>query len=237
MAILLYCDLNISICNLTQVQYSNTFNMAKDINTSAHILIIAGPSGSGKNSIMEGVLKQCNKCARLTTATTRAPRATEQHGIDYYFITKSEFLDGIKSGQIPEHWHAEDTDRYYGAYLPDLEKKTAEGKIIIAQVQAEGIKYYKEHFANTLAILVTAGNDDELKRRITSRHPISESEFAERIQLVQQELAEFKPICDYTVRNPDGKLDEAIAEVMQILQKEEYINPHFAKASKGTVKK
>ncbi len=186
------------------------------------VLIIAGPSGSGKNSILEGLLRECNNCSRLVTATTREPRDGEEHGIDYHFITKDAFLDGIKDGKIPEYWHAKDTDRYYGTYLPDLEQKTKQGKVVIAQVQAEGIKYFKEHF-NTIAIMITADSEEELVDRITARHPMNEDELKERMDLIHREIEEFTPIVDYTVRNPDGKLDDAIKEVISILKKENYV--------------
>jgi len=86
--------------------------MQDDTANKTKIVVIAGPSGSGKNSIMQGVLKRCDSCVRLVTATTRSPREGEKDGVDYHFISKEVFLDGIKSGEIPEFWHAQDTDRY-----------------------------------------------------------------------------------------------------------------------------
>ena len=197
--------------------------MQDDTANKTKIVVIAGPSGSGKNSIMQGVLKRCDSCVRLVTATTRSPREGEKDGVDYHFISKEVFLDGIKSGEIPEFWHAQDTDRYYGAYLPYLREKTKEGKTVVAQVQAEGIKYYKQNF-ETVAILVVAGSEAELIGRVTSRNAVTEQELKERMDLVHKEMLEFEQVCDYTVRNENGKLDEAIEQTMQILQKEGYIN-------------
>ncbi len=186
------------------------------------ILVIAGPSGSGKNSIMQGVLERCDNCARLVTATTRSMRDDEVDGVDYHFITKDKFLQGIKGGSIPEFWHAQDTDRYYGTYLPDLEQKTVEGKVVVAQVQAEGIKYFKEHF-NTLAVIVVAGSEEELIGRVVARNPVTEEELKERMDLVQKEMVEFNQVSDYTVRNENGRLEQAIEEVITILKKENYV--------------
>ncbi len=186
------------------------------------ILIIAGTSGSGKNSIMQGVLDKCENCVKLITATTRSPRGGEVHGEDYYFITKEEFLAGIKDGKIPEYWHAEDTDRYYGTHLPDLDKKANKNKVIVAQVQAEGIRYFKDNF-DTIVVLVVAGSEEELIDRIESRQNIHEAELEERMALASREMEEFKSLCDYTVSNPNGKLDEAVDEVINILKKENYV--------------
>ena len=180
------------------------------------ILIIAGPSGSGKNSILEALLAQSDIFVRLVTATTREPRDGEIHTKDYYFISKDAFLEGIKSGQIPEYWHAKDTDRYYGTYLPDLTQKTKDGKIIIAQVQAEGIKYFKERF-NAIAIMITAESEDELIGRINARSTMTPEELSGRMALIKKETEELNAVCDYTVRNANGKLDEAVAEVTTIV--------------------
>ncbi len=201
--------------------------MALDIGANnknkVKILIISGPTGSGKNSILEGVLKRCDNCARLVTATTREPRDGEVDGVDYHYISKSAFLTAIENGHIPEYWHAQDTDRYYGTYLPDLYNKAQDGKIVVAQVQAEGIKYFKAHH-DAIAVLIVAGSEEELISRVTARHPMSDSELQERLEAIHTEMREFEAICDYTVKNENGKLDQAIDEVMQIMRKEGYIS-------------
>jgi guanylate kinase len=192
------------------------------IDTDIKVLIISGPTGSGKNSILEGVLERCHNCARLVTATTRLPRGGEVDGVDYHFISKDVFLQAIKDGEIPEYWHAQDTDRYYGTYLPDLRNKAKAGNIIVAQVQAEGIKYFKKHY-KTVSVLIVAGSEDELIGRVTARHPMTKEELKERLDTIHKEMQEFEQVCDYTVRNENGKLDIAIEEVITILKKENYV--------------
>ena len=193
------------------------------MNTSQKkVVIIAGPSGSGKNSILDVLMQRCDICARLVTATTREPRDGEQDGIDYHFITKDTFLRGISDGTIPEYWHAKDTDRYYGTYLPDLDAKFANGKIVLAQVQAEGIRYFKEHFT-TIAFCIVPESKEALIARITARHPMTDEEITERMRLMEKEMKEFAPLCDYTIRNPDGKLNVAVDEVISILEQERFI--------------
>ncbi len=186
------------------------------------ILIIAGASGSGKNTIREKLLANCVDCVRLTTATTRVKRDGEISEKDYYFLTKEKFLTYIKDGTIPEYWHAEDTDRYYGTYLPDIEKKGTQNKIILAQVQAEGIKYFKNKY-DTLAILITAESDDELKERIVARDNISQKELAERMGLIDKEINEFKDVCDYTIENKHGEIDETVDKILTILKEKTWI--------------
>lgn len=186
------------------------------------VVVIAGPSGSGKDSVIQGVLKKFPQCVRLTTATTREPRPGEEHEKDYYFIPKEEFIARIADGSIPEHWHAVDTDRYYGTYLPDLEKKLAAGKVVITQQQIEAVRFFKSMF-NALTIAIEPGSIEELRGRITNRHAMDEHEVNERLQKAQIELAENKSECAYAVINANGKLDVAVQCVVDILQKEGYI--------------
>ena len=186
------------------------------------IVVIAGPSGSGKNSVMQGVLEQCSDCVRLVTATTRDPRPGEQHGVDYYFVSKEVFLEGIQSGSIPEHWHAPDTDRYYGTYVPDLEKKLTEGKTVLTQQQIEAVRFFKKNFG-ALTIAIVPESLDELRRRIVGRHEMSEYEVEERLEKARFEMKENEAECAYTIVNARGKLDEAIQQTIDILQKEGYI--------------
>ncbi len=186
------------------------------------VLIIAGPSGTGKNTIIRKLLERCASCTRLVTATTREKREGEREGEDYYFITKQEFLKRVAEGSIPEYWHAKETDRYYGTYLPDLDSKKDSNTVLVAQMQTEGIKYFKEHF-NTIVILLTPNSKEDLKNRITHRSGVSEVELDERLNLVDAELEELELISDYKIKNPDGKLNETVDKIILILKKEDYV--------------
>lgn len=192
------------------------------MNTDKKVVVIAGPSGSGKDSVIQGVLNQFPQCTRLTTATTREPRPGEVHAQDYYFISKDEFLSRIADGSIPEHWHAPDTDRYYGTYLPDLEQKLAEGKVVITQQQIEAVRFFKKNFG-ALTIAIEPGSLEELRGRIVKRHDMDEREITERLEKAKLELAENKAECAYTVINADGKLNDAVDATVDILRKEGYI--------------
>ncbi len=191
--------------------------------TKKKVVVLSGPSGSGKNSVLQAVIDRCKNCVRLVTATTRAIRDNEKHGEDHYFLSKDEFLTGIKDGTIPEYWHAVETDRYYGTYLPDLEEKFSEGKIVVTEVQIEGMKFMRKEFG-ALSIFVTAESLEELEVRIRKRQPdISEEEIQERLQQAEKEINEYAKEYDYTLVNKHGKLEETISEVMDILRKEQYL--------------
>ena len=143
------------------------------------VIIFAGPSGSGKDTVLNEVLKRSKNSLKLTTATTREPREGEENGIDYYFITHKEFELGLKNSLIPEHnKHA---GNFYGVYLPDLEKKLKEGKNVLGQVQLIGAKYLKKNF-DAITFFINVESLDILEERIKARSFLPEKEIKERIK-------------------------------------------------------
>ena len=108
------------------------------------VVVIAGPAGSGKDSIIRAIIARHPNAAFGITATTRLPRPGEENGVHYHFFTKERFLAEKEKGNIPEYYHRAQTDTYYGLYKPGLDKQIAEGKIVFFQIQIVGAKYLKE---------------------------------------------------------------------------------------------
>ena len=93
------------------------------------VLIIGGPTGSGESTITKEIISRYPIFQRLITATSRPMRSGETDKQDYYFFSKEDFLEKIKSGDIPEHTYVENRDAYYGTYKPDLEEKLKKGSV------------------------------------------------------------------------------------------------------------
>lgn len=185
------------------------------------VVVIAGPSGSGKNSIIEELLTRCPNASRLVTAVTRPMRPGERDGVDYYFMSKKRFKAEIEKGNILEHYYRPETDTYYGTYKPGLESKIASGKVVLCQLQIVGAKYFKEHY-NATTIFIMPPSPAAFEKRVRSRAPMSDIEWHERLAITQDEVAHDAPWYDYSIVNEDGKLDKAIDEVVAILTKEGY---------------
>lgn len=187
-----------------------------------HVVVIAGPSGSGKNAVIGEILKRYSNCARLVTATTRAMRAGEVNGVDYYFFTQEKFDEELANGSIPEHRFVPALNTYYGTYLPALEKGLAEGKIIFAQVDIVGAKLLKERY-NALTLFIMPESIEQFKARLRARNPEwADKEFNARMRITEDEIHTHSPQYDYRVVNADGKLEETVEDVVEILQKEGY---------------
>lgn len=186
------------------------------------IVVIAGPTGSGKDSIIQGILSRFSNCSRLVTATTRAKRPNEKDGVDYHFLTRNKFLEEMKEGNILEYNYRKNLDTYYGTYKPALEEQLASGKIIFAQVQIIGARYLKEHYGATL-IFIRPSSFETLEARIRERDKtLTDAELRERIEIARQEVEEDAKEYDYTIMNEQGKLTEAIDNAVEILKKEGY---------------
>ena len=149
-------------------------------------------------------------------------RTSEQNKVDYYFMSKEEFQDNIKSGDIIEHTYIENRDAYYGSYKPDLEKKLKEGLNIIANVDIVGTKYFKKNYDAT-TIFIKPETIESLRIRLKKRDSnITEEELKKRITNAENEIKNEMNCYDYVVVNADGKLDEAVEEIVKILKKENY---------------
>jgi guanylate kinase len=190
---------------------------------AARVLVIGGPTGGGKDTIVALLVKKYPQFARLVTATTRAPRAYEKHEHDYYFFTKDEFNAASANGAICEQTYFANRDEYYGTYKPDLEKKIASGIIPIAVTDRIGARYMKENYgASTLCIIPTPFAS--LHERFRSREPDATEEWIlRRMDNARDEIEEGKGNFDYFVDNEFGQLDATVVRVEDILAKEGYL--------------
>lgn len=182
------------------------------------MIVIAGPSGCGESTITKEVLNHFPKCVRLVTATTRKIRDNEKDGVDYYYFSKERFLEEESLGNILEHTYVANRDTYYGTYKPDLEKKFAEGKIVIINPDVVGAKYFKENY-DALTIFILPDSLESLSKRIQNRTPdISPHELEQRLENAHQEIVNEQPFYDYTIKNEQGKLDEAVQKVLALIK-------------------
>ena len=184
------------------------------------VVVIAGPSGVGKSSIIDGVLKKCKNFAFLVSATTRPKRPGEQDRINYYFLSEDEFKKYLDEGMIPEYRFIEKTGYYYGTFLPDLHKKIEKGKTVIADLDIIGAKYMKEHY-NSLNIFIMPPDKDTLINRIKKRADgMSKDELQERLDIAEREMTEDVKFYDYVVVNEEGELNKTINIVLGIISQE-----------------
>lgn len=184
------------------------------------IVVIAGPAGSGKNSIIDALLERCHTCSRLITATTRVMRPGEKDEVDYYFFSADRFSDELMRGNILEHRDVPTLGTRYGIYKPDIEARLAHGGTVLAHVDIVGATLLKERY-NAITFFIMPESLEELRKRImASNRGMSEDELAQRMKIARSEITEHAPRFDYRVVNAEGKLDEAVGDIVSILRKE-----------------
>lgn len=188
------------------------------------ILVIGGPTGSGESTVTKAIIERNpQRFVRLVTATTRAPRGDEQNTVDYHFLTKEEFLSALKRGDILEHTYISNRDTYYGTYKPDLEEKIAQGLTVVVNPDIVGARFFRDHYGAT-TIFIEPGNVLELEGRLVARNPdLPREEIQKRLDNAQKEIDTEGPEYNYRVINANGKLEDAIHEVLAILSKEGYL--------------
>jgi guanylate kinase len=179
----------------------------------SNIFVIYGPSGSGQDSVIEGVQKQI-PLERVVTTVTRPMRPTEAQGHPYYFITKEAFEEKIDNDELLEYVKKYEGD-YYGVTKDEVERVAQSGKIGIWKVDFAGAIDLKQRFPELTVICINAPLS-AIERRIRKRDNPTEKYLQARLQHIREWLP--KSIYDFKVENEDGKLEETIKKVCSIIQ-------------------
>jgi guanylate kinase len=186
------------------------------------IILLSGPSGSGKGTLMTFVREKYPEFIFPTTWTTRAPRPGELDGTSgsgkkYHFVSVDDFKKAIEENKFLEWDHH--FDNYYGTPLPEVETALAEGHTVFQELDVHGAAQIRKRLPDETikSIFVTVHSEDDLERRILERQPdITKEELALRKERYIQEL-EYKGQADYVLINEYGKLSETEAEFGRIL--------------------
>ena len=145
------------------------------------LIILSGPSGVGKGTIRDAFFNNPElNLAFSISMTTRSKRSGEEHGREYFFVSKEEFKQAIEDGKLLEY--AEFVGNYYGTPLEYVEKLRNEGKNVLLEIEVEGAKQVIQKCPDALSIFIVPPSLDELERRIRGRATEPE-------EIVQQRLA------------------------------------------------
>jgi guanylate kinase len=171
------------------------------IMNGACLFVISGPSGVGKNSVVNEILKKAPSISRIITCTTRKIRGSEQHGVDYLFLGKGDFLSEIGKGNLIEF--SEVYGNYYGVTFSSIDEKVSNGKDAILVVNYDGfLKIKKIIKENVYGIYILPPSIEDLEARIKSRGEDSPEEIAKRLSLAQQDMEKAK-FYDFCFKNSD----------------------------------
>lgn len=180
------------------------------------VLIFSAPSGAGKSTIVGHILGIWKDTMEFSiSATSRAPRGTEQNGREYHFVSPDEFRRLISEDSFVEYEEVY-KDHFYGTLKSEVERIWAAGHVIIFDVDVKGGVNLKKYFGEkALSIFIKAPSVETLRQRLVKRGTDSPEAIAERVEKASQEM-EYAPQFDYVLINDD--LATAFGEVEKVVE-------------------
>ena len=166
----------------------------------ANLFIIAAPSGCGKTSLVEALIKKSKNLCVSVSHTTRPPRPDETNGINYYFISINEFEEMIKQNAFVEH--AMVFDNHYGSSTKLIREKLDEGIDVILEIDWQGARQVKENMPNSVSIFILPPSKEALLGRLQQRAQDDEITISSRMSDAQNQMRHYNEF-DYLVINDD----------------------------------
>lgn len=179
------------------------------------LIVISGPSGTGKGTVLRLVKESCHNIKFSVSATTRTPRDGELEGVNYFFKTKQEFENMILNNEFAE-W-VKYCDNYYGTPKKWIEDNINEGYDVILEIEVEGALNIKKQFPECVTIFMLPPSLEELRHRITSRGTEEIAVIEKRLQKAKKEL-NFIDKYDYVTIN--DSIEESVKEINSIILSE-----------------
>ncbi|MCA1899227.1 MAG: guanylate kinase [Chloroflexi bacterium] len=181
------------------------------------LIVVSGPSGVGKDSVVQRMKERGFPFHFVVTATTRGRRENETHGKDYWFVSKDEFARMIEENELIEYAIV------YGDYkgIPKWEVRDAlaSGQDVLMRLDVQGAETVRKLAPDALLIFLTCENEDELERRLRERKTETADSLSLRIATARKELQRIEAF-DYVVVNHDFQLDETVDKVRAIITAE-----------------
>lgn len=187
------------------------------LNNRGHLVIISGPSGVGKSTVVRELFARCRlPIRRSISATTRPPRAGETDGVEYHFLTQDAFEQKRSQGDFLESFEVHGMGYWYGTLREEVDRGLAEGQIVVLEIDVNGARQVLDKYPDATSIFVRPESLDELERRLRGRGSETEERVARRLETARQELAEAHRY-RYDVVNVT--VAETVAEICQIIEK------------------
>ncbi|MGG7057515.1 guanylate kinase [Clostridium tertium] len=179
------------------------------------LIVISGPSGAGKGTICKALLEKHDNIYISVSATTRAPRAGEVEGVNYYFLTKEDFEVKVRENGFLEYANVH--GNFYGTPKGNVEKMLEDGKDVILEIDIQGALQVKENFKEGVFIFILPPSMEELKQRIIKRGSETEESLMTRFKNAYKEI---NYVSKYNYAVVNDTLELAVEKVESIITAE-----------------
>lgn len=181
------------------------------------LIVISGPSGVGKDCVVQQLKERDCPFHFVVTATSRPPRPGEVHGMDYFFVSNDEFETLIRNDELLEH--AIVYGQHKGIPKQQVREALASGKDVLMRLDVQGAATVKRMAPDAVLVFLSASSEEELAERLRNRNTDMELQIQHRLQTTQEEMQRLDEF-DYVVVNQDSHLDETVDQVIRIIKSE-----------------
>ncbi len=185
------------------------------------LIVISGPSGVGKDSVVKALKERSDAFHFVITANTRKPRPDEVEGVDYFFVSKERFEEMIANDELAEWAHV--YGDYKGVPRSQIEGAMKSGKDVLMRLDVQGASKIKKLYPHAILVFLVPSDEEDWHARLLERakEQGKDVDMDIRVQKVREEL-EFLNIFNYAVVNADGKLDHTVDMILSIVEAEHH---------------
>jgi guanylate kinase len=176
------------------------------------VIVLSGPSGVGKDCVLEEFVKVSSEVSRCVTVTTRPPRPNEESGRDYHFVSVEEFRRMVEAGEFLEYAHVH--GNLYGTPRRWVVEQTAVGRDVVLKIDVQGGISVNRQLPDAVMVFLVPPSLEELERRLRSRMTESEAEVTKRLLDARNELAQIVSY-EYVIEN--DSIEDAVSGLRSIV--------------------
>jgi len=193
------------------------------ISPQALLIVISGPSGAGKDSVLQELKRRKLPLHFVVNATTRSPRPGEVEGVDYFFVSRHRFAEMIEQNELIEY--ALVYDDYKGVPKAQIRQALESGKDVILRVDVQGAQTLRKLCPEAVLVFLTVQDEQEIVERLDRRSTESEENRKLRLATVRKELMHISDF-DYIISNREGQLEQTTETILAIIQAEHHRVQH-----------
>jgi len=187
-------------------------NMTADTQR-ARVIVITGPSGVGKGTLIRGLRERVPGIELSVSATTRAPRPGEVDGVDYHFLSESEFERRVAADEFAEH--ATYSGHRYGTLRSELERRVAEAAAVVLEIEVQGARQIRRALPDALQVFIAPPSLEALRERLIGRGTDDLDAVAARLEVARRELAAQDEFAQVVVND---RLEDAVGELAGVVE-------------------